>query len=120
VEVVLRIIVALATLAIIAPGPVWAAQQPAAAPKPPLPDALQGLSVDKGTLGVLLQALSQQQPDADAKGISGAGAWQMLQTTAGSAPAVWLLNSASGQLLFCAAELKNRPGVTCYSTPAPH
>jgi hypothetical protein len=108
-------IVALLTLALIAADPVWA-QQSAVAPERPLRDSIPPL--DKDTLGLMLRALSQQQPDIETlKGNSGAGVWQMLGATVGSAPAVWLLNSSSGQLLFCTLGLQNSPGVICYTTP---
>lgn len=113
-------IAGLIILAVIAADPVWA-QQPPAAPGGPLHDSLAPLAIDKDALGVLLKTLSQQQPETDApKGNSGSGMWQMLEAKAGPSPAVWLLNSSSGQLLFCAAELKNSPGITCYTAPALH
>ena len=109
-------IVAVLTLAVIAAGPVRAAQQSAVTPERPIADAVQPL--DKDTLGVPFKALSQQADTEALKGNAGAGVWQMLGATVGPTPAVWLLNSSSGQLLFCTLGQQKSPGVICYTAPA--
>ena len=107
-------IVVLLTLAVFTAGPVWA-QQSAVAPERPLANSIQPL--DKDTLSLLFKALSQQPEIEAAKGNSGAGLWQMLGATVGPIPAVWLLNSSSGQLLFCTLGEQKSPGVICYTAP---
>jgi hypothetical protein len=103
-------IAALILLAVLVSAPAWAAQP--VAPQAPLPAGAPPLNKD--SLEVLMKALSAQQ-QLESGGPGGAGAWQMLEAKSGPAPAVWLLNSSTGELSFCTAPPTGTTGIICHT-----
>ena len=102
--------VALFLLAVIAAAPARAAQS-AVAPQSPLSGPTPPLN--KETLELMLRALTAQQQLEI--GSPSAGAWQMLEAKSISAPAVWLLNSSTGELSFCSVPATGAAGIMCYT-----
>ena len=102
-------IVAIFVLAVVAGGPAWAAQPVTA--QTALPGATAPLN--KESLELLMKALTAQQQLES--GAPGTGAWQMLDATSGGAPAVWLLNSSTGELSFCTVPATGAAGIICHT-----